>query len=203
MADILHTRSNNRRWTMLTRFVGYSMIAAALLPVQSASALVITTYSDRTSWEAAAGGFAVETFDSTPDTYFSNTDLTIGLTDFSIAVDPTDHGFLSRGIVGGLLIGDIHGSPAASLIPRFMAFNFFQSFDAFAMDLFGVGNDCVGFGCNGGVTVATLAGPDLSISFNLSAGTPFFGFVADGTRFDSLVLTKLSVLGTDNRDGFG
>jgi hypothetical protein len=182
---------------------GYSVLAAALLATQSANAIVITAYSDRASWEAAAGDFTVENFDSTPDTLFSNNfGLTIALPDFTVTVDPTDHGFLSRGIIGGGLNSDVHASNAPSPIPRFMRLGFLQSIDAFAMDLAGVGNDCMPFGCTGGVMVVTFAGPDASIGFHLSAGTSFFGLVSQGLVFDSLTFTKLPIPGTDNRDSF-
>lgn len=177
-----------------------ALTAAALLATQTANALVITTYADRTSWELASARFTVETFDSTPDTFVSNTDLTLDFADFSVTFDTSSHG--TRGASAGRLLGDIHGTPAAEPRPAFVAFDFFRPIDAFAMDLFEVGNDCQSFGCNGGVTVATFAGPNVSISFNLLAGTSFFGFVSQDVAFDSLVLTKLSVPQTDNRDHF-
>lgn len=185
---------------MLKHSVAHVLIAAiAFLATQAANALVITTYSDRASWEAAVGDFIVENFDSTPDNLSGNT-LTLDFGGFSVTLD---HGHSNSGIVSGRLLADLHASNSDPPFPRFVAFDFFQPITAFAMDLFGVGSDGCGVcsGTSGGVTVATFAGSDVSVGFNLLAGTSFFGLVSQGVTFDSLLLTKL-LLPQDNRDHF-
>lgn len=154
----------------MKRIIGLFTLLA--LVSSNASALAITTFTDRASWEAAVGTFSTEDFESANSITASTAGDTFTLSDFEIVID-SNHGFIEIDSAGtGPVIsgnksffGDVH-SPASSA-PLFQTLNFFDDIFAFSADF--------ARGDASGVSLH-IGGEVLEITFS---GTTFLGFTAD------------------------
>lgn len=166
------------------------IIASALLALPAlSSAAVITTYTDRSSWEAAVGAFTTEDFESVTPVTASTAGDTFTLADFDIVIDE-NHGSIaiaSSGtgpVIGGLqsFFGDVH-SPGSS-VPLFQTLNFVDPIVAFAADF--------AQGDASGITISLL-GSTFPIAFS---GTTFFGITSD------VAFSTLDITGGNTGSGF-
>lgn len=171
------------------------MIFAALLFNAQAIAATVT-FTDRATWEAAAGSFATEDFEGVTPIEADTAGETLSLADFDIVVDE-NHGeiairsFGEGSVIGGTqsFFGDVHVTPCTSgpAGPCFQDLVFGDSLRAFGAD-FAAGDA-------EGVTLNLLLGMTEVYPISFS-GISFFGVIT------TEAFTTISITGGSTGSGF-
>jgi len=178
--------------TKILRFmVGASALFAALT---SAAGAALITYSDRTSFEGAAGTLSAENFNSfASDVSFSGTTIDIGA--FTITHNGTTGGSFNLIDVPPLVLGafDIDGTTLMNggvVQGESIVLTFDAPIMAFGAD-FSALND------NAPRSFFQIAGEDITLAQAVGITTIFFGVVSD-TPF-----TTVTLVGLPDSEGYG
>jgi hypothetical protein len=176
-------------------------IAAVLTFLATSAIAVPTTYTDRTTFEAAAGGFTVETFDSfAADTPFHTVPVDVGAFTISMTGSPsTSYNFIDLA-PPDTAETDVNGTTNMRVFTNTnpegsddLVFTFDQPIVAFGADFRSI-NDSI-------VRTQILVGAD-TIALPIAGASglfSFFGFTS-ATPFDTIIFQGLAndVYGIDN-----